>query len=153
VDLLEGEVGSTLNALLAAVPASVDLGTGQAAPLLAKTEAAWQTWELLDKQCRMGPTTVSKLLARKRPRLIPVYDVVVECAIRSPPLSESWTWFQETLADHTVRAALATIQAQAGLATANRPSSVGLPRVLDVVLWMRHHEVHLLDGKGCPGLS
>ena len=44
----------------------------------------------------MGWVTAGKLLARKRPRLIPVYDRVVRCALGRP--AKPWRWLNDAFA-------------------------------------------------------
>ncbi len=90
--------------------------------------------------------TAGKLLARKRPRLVPVYDEVVRCAVRSP--RGFWIWLHEQLRANGGLLAdrLAKLRADAGLDT-----TVSLPRILDVVVWMRHHNSHL--PRRCAGLG
>lgn len=105
-------------------------------------EAPWSTyapgsdasdlWELL---CRSGgkhlPTTASKLLARKRPHLIPVYDSRVSSLLGRPasPWACFWTWFHHEPAR---AAALEELRKEAtGI------DDISLLRCLDVILWMR----------------
>jgi hypothetical protein len=47
----------------------------------------------------IGWVTAGKLLARKRPKLVPVYDGVVKCALGNPPKNHVWTWFQSLFAE------------------------------------------------------
>jgi hypothetical protein len=65
-----------LSALLAQVPADVDLVDVP----LADIKSGWPAWDLyeaLKKIKGIGTTSASKLLARKRPRLIPIRDADV----------------------------------------------------------------------------
>ncbi|MEU3241147.1 DUF6308 family protein, partial [Streptomyces anthocyanicus] len=52
---------------------------------LAPGSPADAAWHLLQDQPGIGWVTAGKLLARKRPRLLPVYDQVVRCILRRPP--------------------------------------------------------------------
>jgi hypothetical protein len=73
--LLEAD-NARLSALLAQVPADVDLVDVP----LADIKAGWPAWDLYDalKEIKgIGTTSASKLLARKRPLLIPIRDVDV----------------------------------------------------------------------------
>jgi len=92
----------------------------------------------------MDFSTAHALLARKRPRLIPVYDRVVRCLAGRP--DESWGWHLDVLAPD---AGIAD-RLVAARRAARVPDEVSTLRVLDVVLWMRHRPVHLENG--CPGL-
>ena len=42
---------------------------------------AWHLWAELHDLPGMGPTKVSKLMARKRPKLVPIFDSVVDRAV------------------------------------------------------------------------
>lgn len=73
--LLEAD-NARLSALLAQVPADVDLVEVP----LADIKAGWPAWDLYDalkEITGIGTTSASKLLARKRPLLIPIRDVDV----------------------------------------------------------------------------
>lgn len=50
-------------------------GLLRGATSLAGDDAALELWNLLSEQCDMGPTTVSKLVAAKRPHLVPIYEL------------------------------------------------------------------------------
>lgn len=145
LDLLEGNLGQEITGLLSKIPADVVLGTGDARSLVEGGHEAGQAWHLLTAQDDIGWVTAGKLLARKRPHLIPVWDHVVRCALGRP--DGAWLWLDKLLrADETViLRRLEDLHRQAELATA-----VSLLRVLDVVIWMRHRESH--RPSRCPGL-
>ncbi|SFW63930.1 DUF6308 family protein [Amycolatopsis australiensis] len=77
------------------------------------------------------PVTASKLMARKRPRLIPVYDSRVRAVLRAPHSEWHclWSWFHT---DPTRIAAVEALRTEAG-----GIEDISLLRCLDVVLWMR----------------
>lgn len=82
----------------------------------------------------IGATIAGKLLARKRPQLIPVYDDVVRCALGQP--SHFWISLHCALVDNPDLAVeLAALRAHA-------PPYVSVIRVLDVVVWMAHEKEH-----------
>lgn len=87
-------------------------------------------WTLLRGLHGVGPVTASKLLARKRPHLVPIVDRVV---LRTLGLSRlgSWQAIRGVLLDDERRARLA------GLAPGDE---VSVLRLLDVLLWMRGSE-------------
>jgi hypothetical protein len=89
--------------------------------------------------------TAGKLLARKRPRLIPVWDNVVRCAFGRP--SSAWLWLDNMLRekDGALLQLLAKTREDAGLT-----KRISLLRTLDVVVWMRHRNSH--RPSRCPGL-
>jgi Family of unknown function (DUF6308) len=84
LDLLEGPLGEEATRLLAQIPPSMKLWDEGAEKLIQKDGAAGELWRLLEKQDGAGWVTAGKLLARKRPALIPVYDSVVRCALGRP---------------------------------------------------------------------
>ena len=52
---------------------------------LASNEAALALWRLLSDRRQLGPTCVSKLLAAKRPHLVPIFDSFVADALLPLP--------------------------------------------------------------------
>lgn len=145
IDLLEGELGHQLGDLLGRVEIDIDLGTEASRALIGDGRAADQAWQLLRKQDDVGWVTAGKLLARKRPRLIPVWDNVVRCAFGRP--RNAWLWLDGLLReqDGALRQLLATTRDAAGLS-----EQISLLRTLDVVFWMRHRNSH--RPSRCPGL-
>ncbi|GAA2459586.1 hypothetical protein GCM10010405_49760 [Streptomyces macrosporus] len=86
VDLLEGGLGRRLSELLRTVPTGVDLAdadASEAAPGSADDRAR----HLLMERDDIGWVTAGKLLARKRPGLLPAYGQVVHCALGRPRTS------------------------------------------------------------------
>lgn len=99
----------------------------------------WRLWSALVALPDIGPTRASKLYARKRPRLRPIYDTVVADVIGR---TDIWTPLRETLqADPDLHLRLVRLRDAAGL-----PQAVSSIRVFDVLAWM--------EGKGtyvpCP---
>jgi hypothetical protein len=89
-------------------------------------------WDQVIALPGVGPTKTSKLLARKRPRLIPIVDRIIRNAL---PLGEdAWESLRAALQDERLRAEIEEIR-PAGL-----PDTVSTLRLLDVVVWMRHSE-------------
>lgn len=109
---------------------------------LAMPEAPWELyapgspaadlWALL---CRCGGhyrwVTATKLLARKRPHLLPVYDNEVAKLLDQPSSFWAclWTWFHD---NPSRQEALAKLRDEAG-----EIDDISLLRCMDVVLWMR----------------
>ncbi len=100
--------------------------------------AGWTLWAELDKLPGMGPTTVSKIFARKRPRLRPIYDSVVAQVIGSTRL---WEPLRARLQDDPgLHPRLVRLRDDLGLS-----QQVSALRIFDVLAWM--------EGKGyalCP---
>lgn len=146
IDLLDGGLGRQMADLLTEIPVGVELGTDGAKELIADGQHADRAWRLLKSQADVGYVIAGKLMARKRPHLIPVYDQVIRCLYGKPDR----VWLR--LNGHLVadggrlRDVLSDLRARAGI-----PITVGLLRILDVVLWMSHHGAHRPDA--CPGFS
>lgn len=127
-----------ISELLEQVPADLDLASVVAtdfAAVLGPDSAADQLWRLLRQsdaqRWGIGQTTASKIMARKRPRLIPIYDSVVGPLMGLRNSKNQWTRWHEALTDGTgLPAQLAEIHKQSGVA----PSASAL-RIMDVVLW------------------
>ncbi|MFF7299880.1 DUF6308 family protein [Streptomyces sp. NPDC008265] len=143
LDLLEGDLGHRLSALLARIPTDVDLAEAATAEL-AEGSPAHTAWQLLCERPGIGWVTAGKLLARKRPRLLPVYDQVVRCLLGRP--ESFWLGLHAALRadDRALHRALTDLGRSAGL-----PATVSALRVCDVVLWMRHRTDH--QRGACPG--
>ena len=143
--LLEGDLGPDIARHLERIPADVGIEEPAAANLFATSSHARVAWDLLEEPHGMGWVITGKLLARKRPRLIPVYDRVVRCAFGRP--DGAWNWLLAMFAaeQHRLADALVTARQEAGV-----PEGVSPLRVLDVIVWMRHRPIHLATG--CPGL-
>lgn len=118
-------------ALLAAIPAD-----------RAMHEVPWSTYangspaaRLFDLLCKCGgknrSVTASKLLARKRPHLLPVYDSKVKKVLGGPQNMWEclWTWFTD---DDTRHPALEELRDETG-----GINDISLLRCLDIVLWRR----------------
>ena len=92
----------------------------------------WEGWVLFNELLKLpdvGPTTASKLLARKRPRLRPIYDSVVAEVIGSQQL---WEPLRTLLTeDPALHERLLRLRGDAGLT-----GDVSALRVFDVVTWM-----------------
>ena len=103
--------------------------------------AGWVLWSELAALPGMGPTTVSKVFARKRPRLRPICDSVVARVIDSTQLWEPLRAQLQAIPDLHPR--LLGLRDELKL-----PVDVSALRVFDVLTWM--------EGKGyssCPWSS
>jgi hypothetical protein len=146
LDLLEGALGEESAVFLEQIPTSVPLWDNEAENLIKDDGPADGVWRLLESQEGVGWVTAGKLLARKRPSLIPVYDNVVRCAFDWP--QEIWATLRDALRqdDGRFRAVLEDLSKQTGI-----PEEITPLRALDVTLWMRHRSHH--TGHGCVGLT
>ncbi|MGV9249391.1 DUF6308 family protein [Streptomyces sp. NPDC003710] len=125
------------------IPRDARLEDPASDPLMAKGRPAWELWERLadrttkyqKKSDGSGPVIAGKLLARKRPHLIPVYDIRVKQLFERPE------------ADHSFWAALAAALRTDNGALCERlvrlrhkariGEDIGILRVFDVIAW-RH---------------
>lgn len=146
LQLLDGPLGDQVAELLTQVPTDVALHELGAAALLVPGSLVRQVWDLLEAPHGMGWVIAGKVLARKRPHLVPVYDNVVRCALGAP--NGMWTWLHEAL---TADDSSLTTQLRGVRDAAGAPEQVSLLRVLDVILWMRHHDGH--QHSACAGLT
>ena len=130
--LLEGVASE----LLETIPSQASVWANP--ELLDRDGAAWNLWSLVDGYDNVGRTKASKILAAKRPGLIPVYDQHVAAALG---LGENYWAFWQEAARNTVSAGkgdpLASVEEARTLAEV--PAHVSLLRIIDVVVWMRHH--------------
>jgi hypothetical protein len=122
---------------LAQLPRTVCLWDDEAAPLIAENGPANALWNLVENEHGIGWVIANKLLAQKRPLLLPVYDSVVKAALQPDELL-FWQPLRETLrADDGVRLTrLRALRAAAGL----NPGLSEL-RVLDVIVWRLQQEL------------
>lgn len=119
---------SSLSNLLAAVPADVDIWDAEDGHL----DAAAEIFRVLDSYAGVGETKASKLLARKRPRLLPVIDSVVRKGLPLGP--EPARELRDALSDPPRRKALEALRPRG---VSCRISTI---RLLDAAVWMRYSQ-------------
>lgn len=127
---LLGRDAAEITALLREIPVDSDIVDVEAEEL-ASGSAASRLWDVLRSgRDGLGPTTTSKLIAAKRPRVIPIWDSFVQEATGLDTI-DYWRRFQRVLTvdDHAVWNWLTELRREV-------PSSVSALRVLDVLLWM-----------------
>jgi hypothetical protein len=152
LDLLEGRLGQRAAELLAQIGTSLtlwDIPGGPVDVIVRKGGPAEELWSLLEGQVGIGWVTAGKLLARKRPSLIPVYDEIVRCAFGRP--EKFWVALRDGLLrdDGKLADELTNLRYRAEIPQDTR-QKVTLLRVLDVVVWMHHRNSH--RSTGCLGL-
>ncbi|MDN4489253.1 DUF6308 family protein [Demequina sp. SYSU T00068] len=126
-------------ALLKKIPVDVSFEDEAAAVHLREEgeSAGSQLWTLVGKAPGMGLTKTSKLLARKRPTLFPVYDKVIDQVLELGGTHMMWAKYRSwLLKDDPAHGK--TLIAHAGdlAAAAGIPSHISPLRVVDVVIWM-----------------
>jgi hypothetical protein len=128
-----GDLGPTISKRLRKIPKSRDLWLATDENLIRANEL----WETLLALPGVGPSRASKLLARKRPRLIPITDSVV--AARLNPHTERLTedlWV-------TLRAAFRAdpmLKEDLRRVGTRQEAKVSVLRVLDAAIWMLHSD-------------
>lgn len=127
-----------LNDLLSQIPPGLDLHDPEAAAHIARGGPAWRLWDAIcdieprPESNRIGPVTAGKLLARKRPRLLPVYDSRIKKVLNRPRTDNQW-W-------HDLRDQLVNdpglIQELESVRIRADAGHMSLLRVFDVMCWM-----------------
>lgn len=120
------DTGELLDAELAAIPTGVDLWDAGADALGPATVLHGR----LDGIPGIGPVIASKLLARKRPRLVPIHDEIVLQVLKPPPM-RFWETLAGALAEPGLRDRIEAL----------RPAGTDSPsllRLLDVAIWTLH---------------
>jgi hypothetical protein len=129
-----------ISGLLADIPVGVSLADAGADEFIAEGRPAWELWRLLREihpplhRNRLGPVAAGKLLARKRPHLIPVYDSYVERALGRTRTHGTW-WRDlrcELTKDPVLVDRLEGVRARAGADAAH----LSLLRTFDIMCWM-----------------
>jgi hypothetical protein len=138
VGLSEPETAARITELLEQIPTDValsSLSSEKAAALLTGQGPAALLWKELrrtkDNRWGIGATTASKIMARKRPHLIPIWDEVIGQVIGVDSSKGQWMNWHRLLTDGS--------GLPERLAEIHRLSEVELPlselRIMDVVLW------------------
>lgn len=108
-----------------------------------ETEGPWvpasQLWKLLRSVPQVGRTRASKLMARKRPHLIPGFDRHVAQGLRLTKHDNDWLIIQQVVRAHAERLAELHFELQANHPGEGRLRGLSQLRVLDIVIWMRSH--------------
>jgi len=127
-----------LNGLLAQIPRNVDLQDPEAGVHIAKGGPAWRLWAAIcdieprPERNRIGPVAAGKLLARKRPNLLPVYDSRIKMVLNRPHTDNQW-WYDlhdQLIKDPGFVQELESVRKKAGA------GHMSLLRVFDVMCWM-----------------
>ncbi|MGH3292554.1 MAG: DUF6308 family protein, partial [Trebonia sp.] len=131
--------GREVSGLLAQIPLEVTLADAEADHLVAEDGPAWELWQLLHDikprprdRNRLGPVAAGKLLARKRPQLIPVYDSHVKDVL-GRPTADRWWWRDlrcQLLKDEDLVLELESVRVRAGA------GHLSLLRTFDIMCWM-----------------
>lgn len=130
LEVLDPNAG--LNEMLKEIPNGPTLWEATPAEVDDVESLAAELWRKLEHIKDVGWVTANKLLARKRPRLIPVYDRVVKAALQ-PDSKMFWIPLRNSLNENGAEAIkrLGEIKVGAGL-----DDRYSLLRVLDAAVWM-----------------
>ena len=129
----------TLNGLLAQIPRDVALQDPEAEVHIAKDGPAWRLWgaicdiEPRPETNRIGPIAAGKLLARKRPHLLPVYDSRIKKVLSRPRVDNQWWHDLHVMlkTDHKLVQELESVRDRVPDA-----GDMSLLRIFDVMCWM-----------------
>jgi len=119
--------------LLAQIPVDLDLWNATDDQIGAQS-AAWKLWRTLRQYPGVEQTAASKLMARKRPRLIPIYSAVVGKELGLRDSGGHWQLMRELLRSGgatPLNLHLTALGQRAGL----NMSRVTPLRVFDVAVW------------------
>ena len=134
--ILETDV-TVISGSLTEIPRDVDLADDQAADAIARGSAAWDLWKYLTDLRGVDMTLASKLMARKRPTLIPVQDSVVRSAVGWHKKTDFWVGLRDMLRrdESALVSHLRKIRTDAKL-----DGKFADLRVFDIVVWMAAHD-------------
>jgi hypothetical protein len=135
-----GPEAGRITELLSRIPVSVDLvdvdfHDPRYSYMNPENGEAYELWRLLTSFHKIGWVIAGKLMARKRPRLIPVYDRVVRdeiIRVEGHKPDSYWQWLQARLAkdDKALHSQLIQLKESSKL-----PESISPLRVFDVLVW------------------
>jgi Family of unknown function (DUF6308) len=116
-----------VNGLLEQIPPKSDLWQEDRS-VVDLSSAAYDLHAALYDLWKVGWVTAGKLMAAKRPRLIPILDKEVKPVLK-PPKGRFWVTMYDQLVDDSRRQTIADVCTCA-------PDTVSLLRRIDVALWM-----------------
>lgn len=131
------ERADEISELLREIPTHLSIAEPDARNHLADDGPAAALWQLLDDLPGIGWVVAHKLLAHKRPALLPVYDSVTKQVLQ-PDDPTFWLPLHDALGGEGGARRMATLRAVRDAAGPPRP--ITELRVLDVLAWM--------EGKG-----
>ncbi|MFC8491841.1 DUF6308 family protein [Streptomyces sp. NPDC057235] len=126
--------------LLSQIPVGLELAAAEERHI-AKDSPAWNLWQRLRDVDGIGSVGAGKLVARKRPRLLPVYDSVVKKVFERPSTDLSfWSDVRHALRadDRMLVAHLEDVRGLAGIS-----EDIGVLRILDTAAWLHGRDEHL----------
>ncbi|GAA3011843.1 hypothetical protein JCM13580A_62950 [Streptomyces drozdowiczii] len=129
-----------LSVLLQAIPRDVGMADADAL-VVADGSPANQAWHLLCAQHGVNWVITGRILARKRPQLLPVSDRVVRYAVGRP--TAFWLALHTALCEDDAALHRQLLELRQVAAVQERVSA---PRVCDAAVWIGHRA----EGHACP---
>ncbi|MHA7181613.1 DUF6308 family protein [Arthrobacter sp. MDB2-24] len=149
IGLMRGEK-ENVDRLLSLIPADVrmcDLDAVGYEKHLGMKSPAQELWDVITRRggqkWKIGPTTASKIMARKRPHLIPIVDTIITDLVGR---GHYWSGWHQALTDSTgLPERLSKIRRDSGVLDLGYEPS--LLRVMDIILWQegRQSKNHRLE--------
>lgn len=134
VDLLEHKNSDIAN-LLEEISFEADLWDASQAHIEDGDNAASVLWILLREVDGVGPVRASKLMARKRPRLIPIYDKWIDEALGLGGSKGYWKKYRELMLEAPSQGAPLYEQLRGLVTLLDIPETITPLRACDVILW------------------
>ena len=110
---------------------------------LAANRVAAELWRLLVSRRYVGPTVASKLLAAKRPHLIPIFDRYVADYVLPEEHRQRWEWWtpwRDLLTGAEKKELAAALQHLRNRGAETKPelpiADLSDLRLMDIVIWM-----------------
>jgi hypothetical protein len=134
--LFDAELRTEIFQFLGNIPTDVDLWKDEAE--VGEGSPSQELWTLLEGLPGVGWVTAGKLLARKRPRLIPIYDEIVRNFYQLD--TDFWTTLQASLLESDLLKRIEELR-PLRLQSPVLKRSVSTLRLLDVAIWTRNREM------------
>lgn len=157
IGLQEQPLATRIEKLLADIPTDVKMSrltTEEAQERLGKGSPAWLLWQELRRTPKtrwdVGATIASKILARKRPHLIPIWDKVIGAVVGKDTAKDQWlNWHNLFMEDPDLAGRLTRIHQ---LSTV--PTPISELRIMDAVLWRYGKDKGITGGRSsAPGIT
>lgn len=153
-DCLTPSCTAHITCMLRRIPGSASIFSAQPSKLDLADKSLWPAMDNIFRSSlrKSGPAHVSKILARKRPELLPILDSVASYRLKRAGAKQGayWRFFREELLRSTVVVpAIEKIRKQGKV-----PQHISDLRIVDVAVWMRQSPDFRVvkDRSSCPPL-
>jgi hypothetical protein len=149
IGLLDPEVAAKVTKLLARIPVDIkmsDLDPEKAQTHLGKGSPAYDLWHILraDGRWGIGATIASKIMARKRPHLIPIWDDIIGQVIGKRSSRDQWLNWHNLLTDGSgLPDRLQRIHKESEV-----PQDLSELRIIDAILWRHGRDLGYKGSRG-----